>query len=139
MAYGTRGDEGLKTFREIEYKALREHDRNRAVAKDRKALTTTGQTTLFASEFHDDRTIEQEIAGQQAAAKSFVLERLANCGDRMRFSQLITLVLEPFMLRTTNVKDVCVELANTGKIENTWKALGLNKPRDNVWIMLKDG
>jgi hypothetical protein len=39
-------------------------------------------------------------------------------------------------LRETNVKDICVELAKTGKIENTW-GIGNRKPRDEDLIRLK--
>src|SRR5436309_4370378 len=36
LAYATKGRAGLKAFREIEYRALREHARARSVAKTRK-------------------------------------------------------------------------------------------------------
>ena len=39
------------------------------------------------------------------------------------------------MLRETNVKDVCVELAKMGKIENTW-GTGGRKPTDQTMIKL---
>jgi hypothetical protein len=39
------------------------------------------------------------------------------------------------MLRETNVKDVCVELAKRGKIENSWGAGG-RKPTDHAVIKL---
>jgi hypothetical protein len=40
------------------------------------------------------------------------------------------------MLRETNVKDICVELAKADKIENTWGG-GNRKPRDEDLIRLK--
>jgi hypothetical protein len=40
------------------------------------------------------------------------------------------------MLRETNVKDICVELAATGKIERTWGG-GNRKPSDDSLIKLK--
>jgi hypothetical protein len=39
------------------------------------------------------------------------------------------------MLRVTNVKDICVELAKMGKVKNTWGG-GNRKPRDNDVIKL---
>jgi hypothetical protein len=48
MAYGTRHDKGLETFREVEYKALRDHERTRAIAKETKDVKVTGQTRLFS-------------------------------------------------------------------------------------------
>ena len=40
------------------------------------------------------------------------------------------------MLRETNVKDICVDLAKNGKIENTW-GKGNRKPHDKDRIKLK--
>src|ERR1700676_4133369 len=40
------------------------------------------------------------------------------------------------LFRETNVKDVCVDLAKTGKIENTWGG-GNRKPTDDDMIKLK--
>jgi hypothetical protein len=39
------------------------------------------------------------------------------------------------MLRQTNVKDICVDLAKAGKIENTWGS-GNRKPRNETMIRL---
>jgi hypothetical protein len=39
------------------------------------------------------------------------------------------------MLRETNVKDMCVELAKEGKIENTW-GIGGRKPTDRTVVRL---
>ena len=40
------------------------------------------------------------------------------------------------MLRETNVKDICVDLAKAGKIENTWGG-GNRKPRNDNLISLR--
>ena len=45
-------------------------------------------------------------------------------------------VLEAYMLRETNVKDICADLARAGKIENTWGD-GNHKPRDDTIIQLR--
>jgi len=47
----------------------------------------------------------------------------------MRFSEVVIRLLQPFMLRETNIKDVCVALAKAGTIENTWGG-GNRKPKD---------
>jgi hypothetical protein len=52
--------------------------------------------------------------------------------------QLIGLVLEPFMLRVTNIKDLCCDLASTGQIKDTWKVHGRKKPRHVDWIELAE-
>jgi hypothetical protein len=40
------------------------------------------------------------------------------------------------VLRETNVKDVCVQLADDGLIENTWKSGSRKKPFDGTPIKL---
>jgi hypothetical protein len=49
---------------------------------------------------------------------------------------LVLHVLELFVLRETNVKDVCVRLAKDGLIDNTWKPASKNKPYDGSPITL---
>ena len=51
------------------------------------------------------------------------------------FVGILDAMLQAFMLRETNVKDVCVELAKTGNIQNTWGAGG-RKPTDDTVIKL---
>jgi hypothetical protein len=45
-------------------------------------------------------------------------------------------VLELFVLRETNDKEVCVQLANDSLIDNTWKPASRNKPLDGSPIRL---
>jgi hypothetical protein len=52
------------------------------------------------------------------------------------FSKVVIRLLEAYMLRETNVKDICVELAATGKIEKTWGG-GNRKPSEESVIRLK--
>lgn len=79
-----------------------------------------------------DEVIEQ----QKQNAKPYVLQLLERHGGRMEFPILRTLILESFMLRETNVKDICVELAEAGKISASWKAGGRRKPGDDDIIIL---
>ena len=53
-----------------------------------------------------------------------------------RFSKLADTLLEAFVLRETNVKDLCVNLARDGKIERTWGD-GNRKPSDESRIELR--
>jgi hypothetical protein len=46
------------------------------------------------------------------------------------------MLLQAYMLRVTNVKDICVDLAKIGEIEQTWNG-GPRKPRDQDAIKLK--
>jgi hypothetical protein len=54
----------------------------------------------------------------------------------LKFSRVVAGLLQPFMLRETNVKDVCVDLAKAGRIENVWGG-GNRKPRDEDTIRLR--
>jgi hypothetical protein len=42
-------------------------------------------------------------------------------------------LLQTYMLRDTNVKDICVDLAKAGRIDNTWGG-GNRKPHDQCLI-----
>ena len=54
---------------------------------------------------------------------------------QLRFSSVVVRLLQAFILRETNVKDICVEFAKSGRIENTWGA-GNRKPQDADTIRL---
>jgi hypothetical protein len=47
----------------------------------------------------------------------------------LKFDDVTTRLLQAYMLRETNVKDICVDLAKAGGIENTWGGRN-RKPRD---------
>jgi three-Cys-motif partner protein len=48
ITYGTKSPDGLKTFRQTEYEALREHVKNRANAKEKKREERSNTVDLFA-------------------------------------------------------------------------------------------
>ncbi len=81
-----------------------------------------------------EATVDETVADQKSLAKNQLLTVLAD-GKPIRFSSVVTALLEPFMLRETNVKDICVELAKAGKIENTW-GNGNRKPQNDSAIKL---
>lgn len=136
LAYATKNRAGLKAFREIEYRALREHARARAAAMTRRRQTKSGTAELFA-EFEADRreaSIDDIVAEQKQLAKERLLEMLGEAGS-LPFIDVADAFMQAFMLRETNVKDVCVELAHEGKIENSWGG-GTRKPNDQTQITL---
>lgn len=137
IAYATKSHDGLKVFRDIEYVALRAHARDRANAKERKREYKSGSSDLFAGLDADvqELTIDDIVEEQKVLASSAALAELRKSGP-MRFSQVWTMLLQAYMLRVTNVKDICVDLARAGKIENTWGG-GNRKPRDADIIELK--
>lgn len=136
LAYGTKATPGLKAFREIEYKALRLHTGSRAMAKERQREVQTGARNLFAGHHAsiEESSIDQIVQEHMALAASDLERSLAAFGA-LRFSLVVEQLLQPYMLRETNVKDICVDLARAGKVENTWGG-GNRKPRDGVIIRL---
>jgi three-Cys-motif partner protein len=136
IAYGTKSEDGLKAFRETEYAALRAHARDRADAKERKREAKTGSPDLFAGMDADrqELSFEDLIEEQKAKASEELLAQLNKSGP-MRFSSVWALLLVPYMLRVTNIKDICVRLARVGAIRNSWGG-GNRKPRDDDLIEL---
>jgi three-Cys-motif partner protein len=137
IAYGTKSPDGLKTFRQTEYDALREHVRNRATAKEMKREERSHTVDMFAGHQAQmqEATIDEIVDEQKALAANDLMATLLEYGS-LDFSAVVVGLLEAYMLRETNVKDICVELAKAGKIENTWGG-GNRKPRDENLIRLK--
>jgi three-Cys-motif partner protein len=140
IAYGTRNTAGLKAFRQIEYDALRAHEKRRADAKIEKKAAKTGQTDMFGADHAAaEQNINELVDENKAAAKAWLPSRLSASNEGVRFDDLATEILEQFMLRETDAKDICVDLANDGVIEATWKADDprKRKPQDHSLIKLK--
>ncbi len=136
LAYATTNRAGLKAFREIEYKALHEHARARSAAMMRKRQTKSGTAELFA-EFeaaYREASIDEVVTEQMQLAKESLSQMLGEA-KLLPFTNVVDALLQAFMLRETNVKDVCVELAREGRIENTWGG-GARKPNDQTQIVL---
>jgi three-Cys-motif partner protein len=136
LAYGTKNRSGLKAFREIEYEALREHARNRSAAMTRKREGKSGMIELFADHDADVReaSVDDIVKEQKALAKEQLSQMLAKSGA-WQFAKVVDVLLQAFMLRETDVKDICVELSREGKIQNTW-GRGNRKPTDQAIIAL---
>jgi three-Cys-motif partner protein len=137
LAYGTKSSEGLKTFRDIEYAALRDYEKDRANAKEKWREERSNMADLFSGHHAQiqEGTINQIVEEQKALASGDLLATVCVNGP-LRFSVLVAGLLQAYMLRETNVKDICVALAKAGKIENTWGGAN-RKPRDENMIKLK--
>jgi three-Cys-motif partner protein len=135
IAYGTRKAAGLKAFRDVEYAALRSHQELRSRAKQVKRESRTGQSELFSSEIMPETSFEELAEENCSAAKNWTVQYLKEKRS-IQFGVLVLKLLELFVVRETNVKNICVQLANDGKIENTWKVIGKNKPIDSSAIRL---
>jgi three-Cys-motif partner protein len=136
IVYGTKSPDGLKAFREIEYRALREHEKNRAKAKEKNREQKTGMGDLFTDHEVEvkEATIGEIVEEQKSLATTELMARIDK--GPMPFSTVVVLLLQAYMLRETNVKDICRELAKSGTIENTWGG-GNRKPQDKDMIRLK--
>ena len=137
IAYATKSDDGLKVFRQTEYEALREHVKNRASAKERQREQKTGTPDMFANHETEvqEATIDELVEEQKALAAESLINSLQKAGPLL-FSRVVADLLQTHMLRETNVKDICVDLAKSGRIENTWGD-GNRKPRDSDIIRLR--
>ena len=134
IVYATRKYMGLKTFREVEYKALRAHEGHLSAARTDAKATKTGQQSFFPETGALDSL--QESSRQNA--REFIAARVMSATD-LRFQLLAAETMEKFMVRETDVKDLCVELAKRGEIQATWKLRGskFQKPDQNdlmIWI-----
>jgi three-Cys-motif partner protein len=137
ITYGTKSAEGLKTFRQIEYDALRRHARNRASAIEAQREQRLSIANMFANHQADvqEATIDEIVADQKALASARLVEVISQRGP-LKFSQVLVGLLQAYMLRETNIKDICVDLAKAGTINNTWGG-GNRKPHDGDMISPK--
>jgi three-Cys-motif partner protein len=137
IAYATKSPDGLKTFRQTEYDALREHVKTRANVKEKKREERSNMVDLFAGRQAEiqEATIDEIVDEQKALASADLIATLRLQGP-LDFSSVMVRLLQVYMLRETNVKDICVDLARAGGIENTWGG-GSRKPQDKSIIRLK--
>lgn len=138
MAYGTKVYAGLKTFRDTEYKALRAHAVARVGAKGRKQEAKSHSPDFFMN--HEasvqEASIDEDIEMDMEKATKSLLQMLQKSGPQ-KFSHIAGRLMEIYMLRETNLKNVIVQLSRDGRIKNTWGG-GTRKPRENDMIALED-
>jgi hypothetical protein len=73
IAYATRSVSGLKSFRQVEYDALRGHARRRAEAKIKKDQERTGQGSLFdLRNLPMKDSIDQMVSENKAKASAWI-------------------------------------------------------------------
>jgi len=101
-----------------------------------KRQIRTGQNELFSSDSIPEKSFEQLVEEDIQAAKKWIVALLREHNTSIQFGVLVPKVLELLLLRETNVKNLCVQLANAGIIDNTWKAASKNKPYDGSPISL---
>jgi hypothetical protein len=67
---------------------------------------------------------------------TYLLEVLSS-RQTLKFSEAVDMLLQAFILRETNVKDICVALEKRGRIEKTWGPVN-KKPKDTDLIRLTE-
>ena len=137
IVYGTKSPDGLKAFRQTEYDALRQHAKNRASVKERSREERSHTVDLFSSYQAEvqEATIGQIVDEQKKLASDHLVKALGVSGP-LSFSTVVIALLQAYMLRETNIRDICVDLAKTSKIENSWGG-GKRKPHDVDIIKLE--
>ncbi|HEV7308775.1 three-Cys-motif partner protein TcmP [Ensifer sp.] len=125
IVYGTRSRNGLEVYREVEHAALKEHGMRRAVARQAIQETKTGQLGLFGTDdmaSMAELTMDAQIAVIRSQAKTWVRQMLPSCP--MPFSEVWPQMLDRFMLRKKDAKQICAELGKAGEIKETWRLNG---------------
>ena len=141
LAYGTNDEAGLKAFRQTEFRALNYHEADRGKAKRRTKQARTGMADLFDDADHpEDATLDELVAEAKEIAKKELVKELRRIGKPVPFSRVCAGILESFMLRETNAKDMCVELADEGIIRNSWAEAGSRqrKPSNDDLIIIEE-
>ncbi|MGO7400352.1 three-Cys-motif partner protein TcmP [Rhizobium ruizarguesonis] len=137
IVYGTRSPKGLEAYRQVEYEALKDHGMRRAAAREMIREKKTGQTDLFGAEGAAsvaEGSMEAQIASIKHQAKDWLRQQLPTFPQP--FSDIWPMMLDNFMLRKTDARDICAELGKSGEIKETWRMNGSRrqKPDDNDQI-----
>lgn len=125
IVYGTRSPEGLAAYRDVEYAALKDHGMRRAVARQVIQETKTKQFGLFPPEemaSMAELSMDSQIANIRSQAKDWLRHQLPQCPKP--FSAIWPPMLDRYMLRKTDAKQICAELGKAGEIKETWRLNG---------------
>ncbi|WP_139811940.1 three-Cys-motif partner protein TcmP [Ensifer aridi] len=125
IVYGTRSPEGLAAYRGVEYEALKNHGMRRAAAREEIRENKTGQGGLFGAEemaSMAEISMEAQISNIRNRAKDWLRHQLPTCPRP--FSEIWPPMLDKFMLRKTDAKQVCADLGKAGEIKETWRLNG---------------
>jgi hypothetical protein len=78
LAYGTKSPDGLITFRDTEYAALREHEKSRANAKEKRREERSNMVDLFAGHQAEvqEATIDEIVNEQKGLASADLMAAL---------------------------------------------------------------
>ncbi|MER8582712.1 three-Cys-motif partner protein TcmP [Mesorhizobium sp. M1423] len=132
IAYGTRKIDGLATYREVEFAALKDHGLRRIGARQAIETAKTGQMDLLsASGFSGPTPVEKQIPLIKADARRWLLTELRLNKGGCPFGKVWPLIIETFMLRKTDAGQICVELAAEGIVRASWRDNGSKRRTPN--------
>lgn len=136
IVYGTKDLAGLKAFRQTEYRALKQHEADRANARENKDTEQSGQALLMPGldAMMKAAAVDDVVKEQCAQAKDWLLKDLQDNGAST-FDDVVAKLLRRFMIRETNVKTICHELSKANLVENTW-GTGTRRPKEDMPIRL---
>jgi len=135
LMIGTNKPIGVSTFRDVERNALRAYEGKRQQSKE--AADPSKAMPLFA-ELNLPNKFDDYIAEVRRDAKETLKRQLEARSKDISFGALWLAVCAALPLKVSDVKDICVDLANEGFIENTWSLPGTRKrkPDDGHIIRL---
>lgn len=139
IVYGTRSNDGLATYREVEFTALKDHGMRRIEAKQAVQEAKTGIGDLFAAAgILPPVPIENQVPEFCRQARGWLVDELRTARVPRRFGDLWPLMLSAFTIRRTNARDICADLAREGIIHASWRGGGSRrlKPDDDDLIEL---
>ncbi|HUP22456.1 MAG TPA: three-Cys-motif partner protein TcmP [Thermoanaerobaculia bacterium] len=117
LIYGTRHVKGLREFRAVEKRVVKEQERIRLAAKQAHRIERSGQTELFApGEFVGPPSFEQERAAQHTEALSH-LRLLLRSEQRVRFERALGVLLEKPLVWETDVQKMVGDMRRAGEID----------------------
>ncbi len=135
LMIGTNKPDGVKTFREVERRALKMYEGKRQKAKEVNKPQLA--MPLFEGQDLPD-PFDSYIDEVRQSAKDALKRQLQARNKDISFKVLWIAVCETLPLTLPDVKDLCVLLAKEGFIENTWATPGSRKrkPDDEHIIRL---
>lgn len=138
IVYGTKNPTGLSVFRDAEYGALREHTKNRAHAKVRERAEKARMEDLFATAEAEKKqdTFDEIIRDQMDLAAEDLVTTIKEFGP-VSFKQAVVNLQQAYMLRETNIKDICCELADARVLEPNWIVGRVKKPQDDTMLVIR--
>jgi len=123
LVYATRHPKGLEVFRDTQIKALRAQSRVRAGLQLDRRQSKTSQGEMFSlHEMSADGT-ETFLTEQRKLAKQALLAELPGAPEWVRFGDVASKILERFVVRATDVRQMGGALRKAGLVEfDQWPA-----------------